>query len=126
LAEANQTWAKNAPVLLLATALNVFPANGKPNRWAQYDTGAASENICLQAVALGLVAHQMGGFDAEKAKTVFKLPDDVTAMAMIALGYQADPAQLNADLQARETAARERQALGALFFEGEWNVPVKT
>ena len=65
LAEGNQSWVQNAPVLLLAVAAPAFGHNGQPNRWAQYDTGAASENLCLQAAALGLVAHQMGGFNPE-------------------------------------------------------------
>jgi len=49
-----------------------FNHNGQPNRWAMYDTGAASVSLCLQAVVLGMCVHQMGGFDAEKAREVFK------------------------------------------------------
>ena len=38
----NRAWAQNAPVLTLAVASERFKHNDKPNRWAQYDTGAAS------------------------------------------------------------------------------------
>lgn len=126
LADANQVWAKNAPVLLLSVALNQFTLNGNPNRWAQYDTGAATENLCLQAVGLGLVAHQMGGFDPEKAKAAFSLPDNVTAMAMVAVGYQASPDSLDGELQQREIAERTRLPLTELCFDGQWQVPIKT
>ncbi len=126
LAEANQVWAKNAPVLLLAIALNEFTLNGNPNRWAQYDTGAAVENICLQAVALGLVAHQMGGFDADKAKAAFNLPDNITAMAMVAVGYQASPDSLGEELKQREIAERKRLPLTELCFDGQWQKPIQT
>ncbi|MGR9000381.1 MAG: nitroreductase family protein, partial [Gammaproteobacteria bacterium] len=70
LVEKNRLWARNAPVLILAVAMENFNHNGKPNRWAMYDTGAASVSICLQATALGMCVHQMGGFDAEKAREV--------------------------------------------------------
>jgi nitroreductase len=120
LAEGNKVWVKNAPVLLLSVAAPVFHATGKPNRWGQHDTGAASENLCLQATALGLVAHQMGGFDADKAKASFVIPTDHVCMAMIAVGHPAHPAILEGELRTREEAPRERLPLGECFFEGEW------
>jgi nitroreductase len=126
LGEWNQNWVKNAPVLLLATADSVFQKNAKPNRWGQYDTGAASENLCLQAVALGLMAHQMGGFDGDKARLTFNIPAAYTPMAMIAVGYPGVPAVLNDELKELELAVRARHPLGERFFEGAWGVPIQT
>ena len=100
LAEKNQLWAKNAPVLMLAVAMDNFNHNNQPNRWAMYDTGAACANLSLQATALGLIVHQMGGFNAEKARALFSLPDDCTPMAMLAVGYQADAEILTEDFKA--------------------------
>ncbi len=120
LSEGNRAWVKNAPLLLLATAHRIFDHNGKPNRWGQYDTGAASENLCLQAVALGLMAHQMGGFDAEKVRTTFHVPDQFDCMAMIAVGHPADPDILDSPYRERELAERARKPLEELFFEGAW------
>src|SRR3954471_21244622 len=37
----NQTWAKWAPVLMVAVATHAFTHKGKANRHAFYDTGAA-------------------------------------------------------------------------------------
>ena len=119
LAEANQAWV-NTPLLIAAGADPHFRHNGKDNRWAQYDTGAASMSICLQAVALGLAAHQMGGFDAQKLRTAFAIPENITLMAMIAVGYQAAPEILEGDIRESEIAARKRQLLGAAFFDGAW------
>jgi nitroreductase len=120
LAEKNQQWAKNAPVLILAAAMHNFTHNGNPNRHAQYDTGAASLSLALQATALGLVVHQMGGFDAVKAKQLFNLPDDCTPMSMIALGYQADPASLDEDFKQAELAERKRIPLEQMAYFGGW------
>jgi nitroreductase len=120
LAEANQVWVKNAPVLILAVTRNLFEHNGKPNRWAQYDCGAASENLCLQAVSMGLIAHQMGGFDANKAYEVLGIAEqDFTCMSMIAVGYQASPEVLEGDYKEHELAARKRKPLEEIFFEGK-------
>jgi nitroreductase len=99
-----------------------FNHNGKPNRWAMYDTGAASVSLCFQATALGLVVHQMGGFDAEKARALFKLPADCTPMAMMAAGYQADIDVLDDDFKAAELAERTRSSLDQRFYFGQWGV----
>jgi len=120
LAEGNQVWAKNAPLLMLSIVAPNFGHNDQPNRWAQYDTGAASENLCLQATALGLVAHQMGGFDSDQAKARFNIPADYTCMAMIAVGHPAPAEGLPDALRHKELATRERKPLSQIVFEGGW------
>lgn len=125
LASSNQTWVKHAPVLILVCANSVFDHNGAPNRWAQYDTGAAAENLCLQAAHLGLIAHQMGGFNADETREKFNIPAQFTPMAMISVGYAGDANDLSEELKAREIAPRKRKALGELFYEGAWDKPIK-
>jgi len=123
LSENNRKWCASVPVLMLSCAGSVFAHNGKPNRHAQHDTGMASLNLSLQAVALGLVAHQMGGFDSEKVRAAFAIPDGYTPMAMIAVGYQAEPEVLPDDVKAKELTPRKRKPLGECFFSGEWGKP---
>jgi len=120
----NQAWVQNAPVLILVIADSLFNHNAQPNRFAQYDTGAAAENTCLQAEALGLMAHQMGGFDADKARATFGIPEQFTPMAMMSIGYPADPATFSPEVAERENAPRKRKSLDELFFTGEWAKPV--
>ncbi len=120
----NQSWVKNAPVLLLVCADTLFGHNQKPNRWAQYDTGAAAENLCLQAQDSGLMAHQMGGFNADAAREAFDIPEQFTLMAMVALGYAGDANQLPDDLKERDLAPRKRKPLTDLFFDSAWNKPI--
>jgi len=74
LSENNKKWVKNVPLLMLSCAGSAFQATGKPNRWTQHDTGAASVSMALQAVALGLIVHQMGGWDVDKARAAFDIP----------------------------------------------------
>jgi nitroreductase len=102
-----------------------FRHNNKDNRWAQYDSGAAAMSLCLQAVALGLAAHQMGGFDVQKLRDAFGIPTHITLMSMIAVGYQAAPDVLAGEVREREIAPRKRRPLGEVFFEGGWGIPIK-
>jgi len=119
LAPKNQEWAQHAPVLLLACASTQF-RSGKPNRWGEYDTGQAAISLCLQAEALGLASHQMGGFDSDAARKIFAIPNDATPMAAIAIGYQAAASKLDEGFQSIELAERKRQPLGSCFFAGAW------
>lgn len=120
LATSNQTWVKDAPVLMLVCADTLFNHNQQPNRWAQYDTGAAAENVCLQASSMGLMAHQLGGFNADSARAAFAIPAQFVPMAMLSIGHAADVASLEGDVLKRETAARSRRPLNELFFAGGW------
>jgi nitroreductase len=120
LVEKNQLWAKNAPVLILSVAMKNFNHNGKPNRWSMYDTGAACTSLSLQATAMGLSVHQMGGFNADLAREVFQLPDDCEPMAMMAVGYQAEVDVLDEDFKAAELSERGRAAVDERFYAGTW------
>ncbi len=123
LSENNKKWCANVPVLMLSCAGSVFGHSGKPNRHTQHDTGMASLNLSLQAVALGLIAHQMGGFDSEKIRAAFSIPAEYTLMAMLAVGYQADPSVLPEDVKAKELTPRKRKPVGECFFAGAWGKP---
>jgi nitroreductase len=120
LAPGNQSWVKDGSLLILITAGKLFKHNSQPNRWGQYDTGAAAENLCLQAEALGLKAHQMGGFDVDKARIVAGIPEQYDLMAMLSVGYAAALEDISAELKERETAPRKRRELNELFFAGSW------
>ncbi len=120
LADANKGWAMAAPVLMLACASRRFSRNQQENRWCEYDTGAACMALSLQATALGLMAHQMGGFDAEAIRTAFRIPEEYTAMAMIAVGYQLAESQIPDALRERESAPRSRAAMESMFYADAW------
>lgn len=115
-------WALKAPVLMLSVARDTFEQNGKPNRWAQHDTGLATENLLLEAVELGLAAHPMAGYDADRARREFAIPEGHTPIAMIAIGYpyRGQPDDLDEKLREKELAERERKAIGEIAFAGRW------
>ena len=117
----NQSWASHAPVLIVACADTVFAASGQPNPWAAYDTGASVQNLALQATALGLSSHCMGGFDSEKLKSTFALPETVNPLAVIAVGYPAtDDSHLPESVQEKQRAPRQRKPLTSCCHWGQW------
>ncbi len=124
LSEGNQSWAKAAPVLILVCAHKQFSHNNKPNRWAEYDTGAATLSLVLQATDLGLMAHQMGGYDRDRAQELFHVPDDYGTIAVMAIGYQLNANELPNDLKERELSERKRNEPEQLFYKGDWGQPV--
>jgi nitroreductase len=120
LVEGNRKWAYRAPVLILSVASLNFEDDAKPNRHAFHDTGMAAENLVLQATALGLIAHQMAGFDLEKARVDLKIPSGFEPVAMIAVGYPGDPAVLSDRLREREAKPRERRPISDFVFSEQW------
>ena len=120
LVEFNANWAKGAAVLAIAVAELAFAKNNAPNRNAQYDTGAATALLTVEATAHGLFVHQMAGFDPEKARQVFGIPAGWEAIAAIAIGYAGDPATLPQPLQDREMAPRKRKPIAEFVMAGHW------
>jgi nitroreductase len=120
----NQGWAGKAPVLILGAAKTKFSHNENPNGFAFYDLGAASAYLVLQAATLGLSTHQMAGYDQAAARAALGIPENYILGAVIALGYQGEPAALiNQQLLAQEIAPRERKPLSDFVFS-EWGEPI--
>jgi nitroreductase len=122
LAAFNQAWASNAPVLMLSAGKKTFTQNGNPNHYALHDTGAATAYLGLQATGLGFHTHSMGGFDRDKIRAAFQIPDDFEIGAVTAIGYLGSVDVLPDSLKAAETSARKRKPLSEFVFS-EWNKP---
>ncbi|WP_024875474.1 nitroreductase family protein [Saccharomonospora piscinae] len=121
LTEGNQLWAHRAGALLLGCAVTSNEKGTVP--YAEYGLGLASENLVLQAVAEGLVARQMAGFDRQAARQAFDLPDAVEPLVAIAVGVRATPETLGraGDVE-RENATRVRVPLSEFALRG-WGNP---
>lgn len=117
LAPGNALWAPVASALILVAAATRNEA-GEPQPWARYDAGQAAAHLTVQAGALGLSVHQMGGFDAAAAVTEFGLPEGVEPQAVIAVGRLDRDAVLPEALAAREVAPRVRRPLDELVLAG--------
>jgi nitroreductase len=121
------SWAFNAPVLICSIARSTFAYNDKPNRWAEHDLGAASMSMFLEAFSQGLVMHEMGGYDPEKAREVFGIPEGYESLAMIAVGYPDSPEKIkdNEKWYAGEIAERTRKPMEEIVFANRFGQPMK-
>lgn len=121
LAAKNRLWAMHAPVLIVTAAAPSFSHNGNPNRWAEFDAGQAAICLCLQAGSLGLVSHQMGGFDADALKQAIGLPEQIHVISVTAIGYPGAADSLGEDFQDMEAAPRTRRPLAEIVHAGHWD-----
>src|SRR5919206_3997561 len=109
-------YAKRAPILICAITKKTYSENGSLNRLHFHDLGAANENMFLEAFNQGLIMHEMGGFDVQKAKEVFNIPEDFEVGIMIAIGYQDIHQVLPESLRQKAHLPRERKPISEFAF----------
>ena len=112
LAENNQTWAKDAAVLMVCATATKFTQRDRVNRHAWHDMGLAVMSMCLQASSLGLQARPMGGIDADKARALYQVPETHEITSALAIGR---PGEVSDYL-----LKRSRKELASFVFEGAW------
>jgi nitroreductase len=117
LTDGNKLWAKHAYALVISMARTKFSYSGRPNRFAFHDTGMAITNLLLQAEALDLYVHQMGGYSIEKVQEYFRLGDDIEPVAMMAVGYLGDGSSLTPELLKRDEVRRPRKSISEFVFK---------
>ena len=117
----NQNWAMDTSLLIAVCANKNFKHNNNENKWSHYDTGAASENICLQSTYLGLAAHQMGGFDSDKIRNLSNIPVEFDVMSFIAIGKPLAKNLMTNEQVEAEGTARKRLKLNEIYFENKWD-----
>ncbi len=110
--DSNKIWAREAPLLILSLARKHFFLNGKQNGSSQYDLGSANAFLTLQATAMDLNIHQMGGFDRTKIIANLNIPDLYELGVIMAIGYLGSAETLSENLKHRELAPRQRNVQG--------------
>ena len=113
----NQPWAKDAAALVITVARKTFAANGTANGSALHDLGMANATLLLQARALDIFGHPMGGFDRIKATEILNLDEDRIPVCVIALGYLGDAEQLIEPFKTRELSPRSRKTIDQFVKE---------
>jgi nitroreductase len=115
------SWAADAPILILGCTKLVIEREGRPprdNRHAWYDLGLAVGNMSLQATAQGLYLHQMAGFDAKAAEQKLQIPEKYAAVVMMAAGYLGNLSDAPDDLRQKELSKRTREPQTNFVFAG--------
>ena len=114
----NAAWAPTASALVLVAAVTTND-DGSARPFALYDAGLASAFMTMEANHRGIAVHPIAGYDREKVKAEYSLPDNYLQTAILVLGTQASPDQLSDPaLQEREKAPRVRLPLSELVIAG--------
>jgi len=109
-------YAKRAPILICAITKKYYSDNGIYNKLHFHDLGVANENMFLESFNQGLIMHEMGGFDRDKARRVFNVPDEYEIGVMIAIGYQDSHDILPERYKEKAFSPRERKPLSEIAF----------
>ncbi len=109
-------YAKRAPILICAITKRTYSDTGNYNRLHFHDLGAANENMFLESFNQGLIMHEMGGFDRDKARRIFNIPDEYEIGIMIAIGYQDSHEILPERYREKAKYPRERKQLSEIAF----------
>jgi SagB-type dehydrogenase family enzyme len=86
----DQAWVAEAPAVVVVTAIDSrTTAKYGPRgvRYVHMEVGHASQNLLLQAVALGLGAAVVGAFDDVDLKQLLRLPGEEHPLAILPVGH---------------------------------------
>lgn len=100
----NQSWAKSAPLLILACV-----EKPKENPFAYYDLGAAVFSLILQAQSLGYHCRQLALFDKQKVKEAFKLDDNLEPYTIVVVGKIGNYDKASKEIIDRELLPHSRK-----------------
>jgi len=121
LVERNKIWCANAGMLIVIVAKKTLADNIAVSPTFAFDTGAAWENLALQANLMGLVSHGMAGFDYSAAKANLNLTEDYAVLAMVAIGKPGKKESLPEGLRERESPSG-RISFKEFAFEGQLKI----
>ena len=120
LVQFNKDWCKNASVLVVTISKKTSNSGEHANVTHSFDSGAAWENLALQATSMGLIAHGMNGFDYDMAKTKLTVPDDFNVEMMIAIGKPGKIEDLPEQMHKGEIP-NDRKPLKEIVFKGKFS-----
>jgi SagB-type dehydrogenase family enzyme len=83
-----QPQVSSAPaVFVVAAVYERMDTGSRSQTWSDYEAGLASENLLLEAVALGLGAVVTGGIDPALAREALKLANNEQVIVLIPVGH---------------------------------------
>ena len=99
-------------MLALGLTKTTFDHNGKPNKAAEHDLGAASAFLTIEAVSRGLCVHQMIGIEPDKVIATFSPASDIKPLTGLAIGYEGEARHIPEAYAERDRKPRTRLAQG--------------
>ncbi len=85
----NQTFLENAGAIIVACTVSDHVMRCG-QAVGPIDVAIALEHMCLQATELGLATCWIGSFYPDRVRPILGIPENVTIVELLALGYAAD------------------------------------
>jgi nitroreductase len=113
----NQSWAPDAAALIVISIKRSDA--GESIKGNFYDTGLAVAQMSIQAQALDLYTHQMGGILHDQLHKSLGLAADLEVAVVISVGKKDVPEKFEGEALARENAPRTRLDLSEIVLHGK-------
>jgi nitroreductase len=113
----NQAWAPAASALIVVSVKKAEDRTTHPAN--HYDAGLAVSLMSVQAQALDLYTHQMGGILNEQLHEDLELSADLEVVVVFTVGKKDVPEKFEGDALARELAPRTRLELSEIVLHGK-------
>ncbi|HPD33809.1 MAG TPA: nitroreductase family protein [Bacteroidota bacterium] len=124
LSDSNKEWAGSAPIYFIMVAKKEYLENDELYLTPFYDTGAAAEHLCLQALELNIYTRQMAKFDKDYIIKEFNIPDGWLPITIIAAGYLGNYQKADKTFLEKDETPRSRKPLNEIAFDGKWGNPI--
>ena len=112
----NQAWAPRAPLQLVVIANPEEQPDHHGQQRCLVDGGLALHALLVQACAMGLNVRAMAGWNQDKVRTTFDIPNSCLVVALVAAGYPCPVDALPAEVQQKEARARVRRDPTEIVF----------
>jgi nitroreductase len=113
----NQAWAPDAAALIVVSVKRSDA--GESIKGNFYDAGLAVAQMSIQAQALDLYTHQMGGILRDELHKSLGLAADLEVAVVVSVGKRDVPEKFEGEALAREIAPRTRLDLSEIVLHGK-------
>ena len=114
------SWARRAPVLIVAGARKEDGAVVESRGYFLLDTGMALMSLLHRGADQGLLVHPMAGWKETPLRAALGLPDDFSPAAVVAVGYPGRAEELDEAARKKDEKPRSRKTLPEISFRGRW------
>ena len=113
----NAAWSPNAAAYVVVSAFNNDNVK-EHGSTTQFDAGLATAQLVIQAQALGIHAHVMGGIEHVALQSALDYPKNLDVLVVVTLGKLAPADNLDPTARDRELATRTRLELDEIVLHG--------
>lgn len=113
----NAAWSPKSAAYVVVSAF-VNGNDVEHGTTTQFDAGLATSQLVIQAHALGLHAHVMGGIEHAALAAELGYPENLAVLVVVAIGKVAPAEQLEGPARDRELAPRTRLELDEIVLHG--------